>query len=385
MTDINCRLCGSFDTEVLRRRKFAPIKGVSFIDEYEIRVCRRCGFGFAAGIPEQDEFDRYYAEQSKYDGSIDYGKESERDFSAYVNLIGRYKPDRNTAVAEIGCGTSGLLNALRMSGYNNLTGADPSQSCVDYITRRYGINGVRATLNSLDAGAGAFGVLIMIGVLEHIRELNRSMRKIHSLLSPGGLLLTDVPDVRNFNAVRTPPFQEFSIEHINYFSAGSLANLASINGFSQTETAELSNGGVVSVMLKTETAGDLVPSYDDKRCLEEYIRQSESVDKTVLESIKPYYQKPVVVWGAGTYARHLLADGALNGCDLVAVVDNSPHYQNGSVEFKGSPIRVTGPAELAAPPDVPIIIASQFYQDEIASMIKKDLGLENPIVTLFKL
>ena len=50
-------------------------------------------------------------------------------------------------------------------------------------------------------------------------------------LADNGLLYVDVPDVMQFGRTADAPFQEFSIEHVNYFSAKSLSNLMRAHGF----------------------------------------------------------------------------------------------------------------------------------------------------------
>ncbi len=63
----------------------------------------------------------------------------------------------------------------------------------------------------------------MVGVLEHLRDLDARSRT--AVLLPGGLLYVEVPDVTAFADWPNAPYQDFSTEHINFFSPISLDNL----------------------------------------------------------------------------------------------------------------------------------------------------------------
>jgi len=398
MFNNNCRLCGSTNTEVLYTRKFKHIKNVSFIVQYNVCVCNSCGFGFAGNIPEQSAFNEYYKEMSKYESTIEYTKALKIALSAYIDVIAKYLPEKFSVIYDIGCATSDLLSKLRKRGYSCLTGVDPSPECAAYINNQEGIRGVCASIDNLSVSEKVDGCLLT-SVLEHIHALNTSMRKINSVLSDSGYLFVMVPDASLFNADDEPPFQEFSIEHINFFRETSLSNLAKINNFEQIETIRIPEAVcLISIMRKLQTAGGVDFDNKTKESLQAYILSSKAAEKRIEEKLSPFYGKEVIVWGAGTLARHLLANGILSKCRIIAVVDKDPHYTGGIIEIEesgisgsgisgteisGTEIPVITPGDLNVLPQIPIIIATRRYQEEITREIRNEYGLLNPIVTLF--
>ena len=62
-----CPICGREDKKIVFEQNFAYIKGVTFLNKYNVVCCNICGFIFADGIPEQYEFDKYYSDSSKYE------------------------------------------------------------------------------------------------------------------------------------------------------------------------------------------------------------------------------------------------------------------------------------------------------------------------------
>ena len=102
--------------------------------------------------------------------------------------------------------------------------------------RRRGGSAVRlpvrtTTLSRLHESGEIFDVVILVGVLEHIQDLDTALREVRDVLSPPGLVYVEVPDAWTFADWPNAPFQDFSTEHINFFSPVSLANLMGRHGF----------------------------------------------------------------------------------------------------------------------------------------------------------
>ena len=64
-----------------------------------------------------------------------------------------------------------------------------------------------------------------------VLDLDRAIAKIRMLIAPRARVYVAVPDVTRFVTVRDAPFQEFSVEHVNFFSPTSLTNLMGRRGF----------------------------------------------------------------------------------------------------------------------------------------------------------
>src|SRR4051794_3375005 len=147
---------------------------------YNVVACRACGFCFASNIPDQAAFDHYYEEMSKYETADRVGAESSYDvakFERTAALVEQVCPDKKATVLEIGCATGGLLAALKKKGYANISGFDPSVKCAEVARRLHGVNATQATLDSFNGSKAGFDVVILLGVLEHIRDLTTSCQK----------------------------------------------------------------------------------------------------------------------------------------------------------------------------------------------------------------
>ena len=109
-----------------------------------------------------------------------------------MDRLGSQRP----SVLEIGCASGNLLLALRSAGFGSLAGCDLSRACV-----------------------------------AHLENLGEGLQRVRGLLKPGGWLYVQVPSAIYFNHGPPAPYQEFSNEHIVFFTAGTLAWTLGRSGF----------------------------------------------------------------------------------------------------------------------------------------------------------
>ncbi|MEP6692852.1 MAG: methyltransferase domain-containing protein, partial [Gemmatimonadaceae bacterium] len=229
-----CPVCGGAAHERIFAQRFAAVSGASLHAGYDVVVCSRCGAGFADRIPAQPAFDAYYRDMSKYEYHQRDGAESEYDrkrMEVIAAVVAPYIPSPDSRILDIGCASGSLLHLLRQRGFVSVTGMDPSPGCAQTARRLYDLRVVTATLDDLPTIGERFDFAILVGVLEHVRELSSALAAVRSALSPRGRIYVEVPDVLTFTDWSNAPFQDFSTEHINFFSPTSLANLMRVNGF----------------------------------------------------------------------------------------------------------------------------------------------------------
>src|ERR1035441_4960371 len=75
-TSRKCAVCGGNRKRLLFEQTFST---VCLLEGYTVVVCERCGFAFADHIPEQEAFDAYYRDLSKYEYQHRGGRESGND------------------------------------------------------------------------------------------------------------------------------------------------------------------------------------------------------------------------------------------------------------------------------------------------------------------
>jgi SAM-dependent methyltransferase len=386
-----CPVCGDTGREVLFEQRFLAPEEAAALDGYRVCVCAACGFGYADGVPAQAKLDAFYRERSKYEHAHRGGHEPPHDrarLEATSARFARLVPDRASRVLELGCATGGFLAMLRGRGYVSVVGVDPSPACAAAARALHDVD-VRPVPVSAFAGE-RFDVAVLLSVLEHVRDLHPLLEDVSAALAPGGSVYVQVPDVVRFADHDGAPFQQFSTEHINYFSRASLGRLMAAAGFVEEDWEEdvceeapgISTPLGEGLYRRAEGGGAAARDVAARAALGAYVDRSRAEERrleAVLGGIATRGE-PVIAWGAGTLAQHLLARGALAGVNVAAFVDANPHLQGRTLA--GAPI--VAPSALRGRTE-PILVLSRNHQDDIVAAIRGPLGLTNPVTTLYPL
>lgn len=365
---------------------------VSFLSGYDVVICNECGAGFASGIPPQEIFDAYYRDLSKYEYAHRGGRASAADEQRYCDTavtLSKLIPSREARILELGCATGGLLAALRRNSFLHVQGLDPSPDCAQSAWDLYKIPVFASSLFEVPAPPESYDFVIATGVLEHLEDVAGAVKKMRALLSPGGQIYVEVPDGSRLASRPDAPFQEFSTEHINFFSTVSLTNLFERHGFrrlrvgkairQQNENTTCPSAYGVYERAEGHTTS-LVKDNDTEPGLLRYIEESKSIDSKVREIIQRRAMgKPILVWGTGAHTQRLIAAGAFANIAIAGFIDSNPKYQGRYLH--GKP--VLKPSEIVDRKG-PILISSRGFQREIHDQIRHELRMDNEIILLYE-
>jgi SAM-dependent methyltransferase len=347
---------------------------------------------FADGIPDQDTLAAHYREMSSYEYGQREGRESDHD-RARLEIVARdferFIPSRDGRVLDVGCASGRLPACIQEHGYTHVMGVDPSPACAAAARRLYGIEVVAGTVQDCGLPARSVDAVSMIGVLEHMVDLNEALSGVARLLAPGGVLYVEVPDATRFADFPNAPFQDFSTEHINFFGPVSLDNLMARHGFTRVE--QVQNARVqshASVMSNISAAyrcdGDagrpIAHDRESEKGLVRYVESCRAEEARIAAAIEGLVDSgaPLIVWGVGTHTSRLLATSRLSEARIVAFIDSNVHYQN--KELLGVP--VLPPSALRTRPER-VLVSSRPFQTEIAEQIRA-MGCPNELILLYR-
>ncbi len=386
-----CPVCGSVSQDLLYQQRFEHFAAGSITDAYDVVACRTCGMCFASGLPDQQRFAQYYADSSKYDLTAEGAQLSTRDVDRYADqarFVATNVADRTLPVLDVGTATGGFLLALRDAGFARPFGVDPSPDAVRVARDSFGLDVAVGGLAEAKAWGQEFGLVTYVAVLEHVLEPREQVRAVSRLLRRDGLLFVSVPAGGSFKDHVDAPFQEFSVEHINYFTSRSLANAMGAEGFSPAAER------VVVLPLGTDGHGPALeavyrwdgivrppqPDPSGADDLREYIRRCGGVEATNLERIARLASsgERIYVWGTGTHTLHLLKTSRLGDCRIEAFLDSNPHYAGGVLAGR----RVIAPSDLPVA-DAPILVSSAVSQSGIADAARERFGPDVQLILLY--
>jgi SAM-dependent methyltransferase len=389
----DCPICGAAQRRVFFHQEFAAVDQATPVTGYDVVVCGQCGGAYADGVPDQGAFDRYYRDMSKYEYAQRGGAESEYDerrLALIADIIAPHLPSPDVRILDVGCASGRLLANIRDRGFAHVTGLDPSGSCAAAAARLYAVDVRTMTLAEIARSGQRFDVVIMVGVLEHLRDLDEAFDHLRALLPIAGLLYVEVPDVTAFADWPNAPYQDFSTEHINFFSPVSLDNLMLRHGFTrvfqernhreQSYRTVMSNLSAVYRRAEVSPQGKRQFDPDSATGLERYLSQCATDDERLRAQIDALVDggRRIIVWGIGTHTSRLMATSRLSQADIVAFIESNSRYHGKT--WHGRPI--LAPASLKNH-DEAVLISSRVFEKEIADQIRHDLGCSNELILLY--
>jgi SAM-dependent methyltransferase len=226
---VSCNLCGASDSVVLCTQ-------ARWGERMHNVACRQCGLVYASPRLDRVALDAFYRNRvyPQYLGPD--GRFTERLIESSVKqaretfqyFIDREALDLSGArVLEIGCGLGDFLALARNSGAHVL-GVEMDGLYADFAERERGLTIIRDHIERQTFDE-RFDVVAMFHVLEHLEDPNKLLEAVRTLLTPGGRLLIEVPNL--MGPWRIPPGEFFRVEHLSNFSPLTLQQLLRRAGF----------------------------------------------------------------------------------------------------------------------------------------------------------
>jgi len=389
--DRKCPVCCAEQNELIWKENFGNASHV-LLEKYAVNICANCGMAYVSPVPEQSDWNEYYAKMSKYDSPNKIpGVYDEIRFDKVAVFFEGNNIPKEFCVLDVGCGSGGLLRSLCQHEYSNLFGLDPSPKVAEQFRDEKCITIKTAAVGDFKPDC-AYDLIVLMGVLEHVMDLDSFLRKITNMQKPSGLLYIEVPDASKFMDCSDGPFQQFSVEHINFFSYKLLKRL--MIRFGYVSVAEkrymltIARNIEVSTMmslwkkqLQDQPLGEMINEQDRQltRELARYIEKSSRCMSEMQKIIDRVVDqnKEIIVWGAGTLTLRLLSQTSLKAARIRVFVDSNPNYQG---QMIGN-VPIVLPTQIVGM-ELPILVSSYISQQEIVQQIRTEMGLQNELILL---
>ncbi len=140
----------------------------------------------------------------------------------YEHLLGTLERYRSGGrLLDVGCGGGFLVETAQALGWE-AEGTEVSRAAVDFGVSR-GLRLHHGTLDDVEFAAGAFDVVLMMEVIEHVPDPVALLRQIHGLLRPGGVLHLTTPNWGSLSRrlIGSAWFPVTS-DHLSYFAPGTM-------------------------------------------------------------------------------------------------------------------------------------------------------------------
>ena len=156
---------------------------------------------YAASIAAESSIVEHYHDFDDYDSTVltDYKYSAhERVPGAVLRLLSPESAPRKLRVLDLGCGTGLSSEAFLRQHRHHVTGVDVSPQMLKQAESRgfdeLLLSGVDEAVALLQKTQRSFDAIVMLGVMEFVREPAALLRQIAPLLQPDGRLGLAVPD-----------------------------------------------------------------------------------------------------------------------------------------------------------------------------------------------
>lgn len=364
-----CRACKALlpEKELLKYKNmpksaqfFPDLDNISSDEGVDIvlKQCRSCGLVQATGNPVP-----YYRDVIRASDVSDEMKEFRTaQFTEWVNLHGL----NGKKVIEIGCGHGEYIKLAKESGaviYGLENAPNVVSECGDNVFCGF------VEDDTTDIPCAPYDGFFCLNFLEHIPDPSAFLRGIAHNLSDNSCGLVEVPD---FDMMMNKSlYSEFIQDHLSYFTADSLINILSNNGFEVVSLKQIWHGYILSADVRMRRRLDIT----------NMISQQESVKRKVHNYLSDCKTKGIIVagWGAGHQALANLS--LLDMKDKIECVIDSARFKQNKLT-PATHIPVVDPDILSDGKIRAVIIMAGSYSQEINSFLKSNYpDIERAILT----
>ena len=163
---------------------------------YAVHRCTQCGLGITFPAPTFAESANVNQEKYQLRSRIQTYDSRKKYFSRryrrQLRDIRAFKA--GGTLLDVGCKIGAFLTEARAAGFQT-AGVEMNRECAEYAQSQLGLDVFNGRLDQAGFADGAFDVVTLYDVLEHVPELQLLLREIRRILKPTGLLVVQSPNI----------------------------------------------------------------------------------------------------------------------------------------------------------------------------------------------
>lgn len=210
---------------------------------FTLNECADCGFVFTNPRPVSESIGPYY-ESEEYVSHTSTRKGLIFTLYHWVRqytlgrkraFLGKFTADRH--LLDVGCGTGDFLAHLQKHGWN-VKGIEPSETARTMALHK-GLEVFPQDHLQHGFTLQMFDVITLWHVLEHVHELEQTIKTLFKLLKPGGIVVIAVPNRNSYDAKHYGfKWAAWDVpRHLYHFRAQDLQRFMGSQGFDWEATA----------------------------------------------------------------------------------------------------------------------------------------------------
>lgn len=205
-------------------------------EDFHICECLNCGLLYTMPRPDKEKISAYYKSEAYYSH-----QENKKGFIPKVyervksiNLKHKYRLATSGMqpgkLLDIGCGVGDFLHTAETHGWECI-GVEPSEDAKAIAQKR--MKGMIITSEELESFSdGAFDVITMWHVLEHVDDLKWQVAQLQRLVKPSGSVVIAVPNYKSYDGqFYKEHWAAYDVpRHLNHFNRITLSKIFKTSG-----------------------------------------------------------------------------------------------------------------------------------------------------------
>lgn len=195
---------------------------------YTIVKCKNCQMIYMNPRPSAKELIGLYKKNYYYDDTF-------LDTKNYLKALLLYQETseflKRKKILDVGCSKGFLLEVLKNHKFIPY-GIEPSQDAINFAKKNFGIKVQKGYFN-LARFHNKFDTITAIDVIEHVTNPLKTLKKMHELLEPHGVVLIETPNISSLYAkINGKRWMGFDVPfHLYFFTPRHLKKLLEEAGF----------------------------------------------------------------------------------------------------------------------------------------------------------
>jgi 2-polyprenyl-3-methyl-5-hydroxy-6-metoxy-1,4-benzoquinol methylase len=217
---------------------------------FKLQACYSCYCFFLNPMPDAEEIASFYPKEYWWKGSRSsslkrfesiYRRFVLRDHVSFIKKAARNIEPRPAEIKllDVGCGTGALIGVLKDQGFRVL-GLDFSAEASKVAAVEHGVKVIVGSLEQAKFADASFDMITLFHVLEHVTDPHEMMAQVHRLLTPGGRIVLQVPNIDSWQRKIFGPYW-YGLDiprHVINYSPSAMFKLLRTAGFEPGRTRQ---------------------------------------------------------------------------------------------------------------------------------------------------
>jgi len=193
-------------------------------------MCGKCGLVYVNPMPVAINTGSLY-DAAYFDYYVMTAAINRRTYAGHLALIEKFALGKGRLL-DVGCATGDFLGIAKSRGWE-VSGVDISPAYADRIAKRLNVSITVGDFNKVHYSPESFDVVRMGDSIEHMLDPRGAVKKVFSILRPGGIGYVRTPDISHImpRLVGKRWIQLKPFEHLYYFSRATMRRLLEEEGF----------------------------------------------------------------------------------------------------------------------------------------------------------